>query len=126
MNRIFEFVIKLRDDYLSPSEGDEEELKLYLVLLSEWDDYLSPSEGDEVFNENTLMAIATGMITYLRVKETKTFIDQFFKVYYFLMITYLRVKETKTSSNAKLLHNILLFMMITYLRVKETKTTVIQ
>ncbi len=42
------------------------------------------------------------------------------------MITYLRVKETKTSSNAKLLHNILLFMMITYLRVKETKTTVIQ
>ena len=44
-----------------------------------------------------LLRIDSGMITYLRVKETKTFIDQFFKVYYFLMITYLRVKETKTT-----------------------------
>lgn len=58
-----------------------------------------PGSGRLGQDENAVVMVfldASGMITYLRVKETKTFIDQFFKVYYFLMITYLRVKETKT------------------------------
>ena len=59
-----------------------------------------PGSGRLGQDENAVVMVfldASGMITYLRVKETKTFIDQFFKVYYFLMITYLRVKETKTT-----------------------------
>ena len=83
-----------------------------------------PGSGRLGQDENAVVMVfldASGMITYLRVKETKTFIDQFFKVYYFLMITYLRVKETKTELKSRICYNMSM-VMITYLRVKETKT----
>ena len=61
------------------------------------------------------------IITYLRVKETKTQPNS--KIIYnvFKIITYLRVKETKTE---KLVRITIFFycLIITYLRVKETKT----
>ena len=62
-----------RDDYLSPSEGDENCKSKKLQNISKVDDYLSPSEGDENHNIQPLHYHSpVQMITYLRVKETKT------------------------------------------------------
>ena len=88
-----------------------------------------PGSGRLGQDENAVVMVfldASGMITYLRVKETKT--GELKKVFPNRnrgMITYLRVKETKTW-----IRRVPNLMMATdnkgYLRVKETKTTVIQ
>ena len=65
--------VDVTDDYLSPSEGDENFDAREVKTLGELDDYLSPSEGDE--NDITIRTNSFNvmMITYLRVKETKTY-----------------------------------------------------
>ena len=94
-------------------------LIIFFILI---DDYLSPSEGDEnIIFQLIPFLLSPWMITYLRVKETKTFyIMSFYFFPFFWMITYLRVKETKTGN--RIYNNKIQVMMITYLRVKETKT----
>ena len=67
------------------------------------------------------ISIFSTIITYLRVKETKTGVITNTTTLGQVIITYLRVKETKTACLTWLmLKND--SRIITYLRVKETKT----
>ena len=60
------------------------------------------------------------IITYLRVKETKTGRKMSSNAISKKIITYLRVKETKTIHRCT--PSQISVLIITYLRVKETKT----
>ena len=88
------------DHYLSPSEGDENFVAFGECVYREGDHYLSPSEGDENKHWITLSCKSLDRSLLISEWRRRKQIPKLFTISVNCsIITYLRVKETKTFTN---------------------------